>query len=68
MSPAATPMNMEIVIQNEVREKQSSYDIATMWNLKKMVQTKLFTKQKQSHKCREQTYDYWGWGAKKGEG
>ena len=28
-----------------------------MWNLKKMVQMKLFTKQKQSHKCRKQTYD-----------
>ena len=39
-------MNMEIVIQNEVREKQISYDIAIMWNLKKMVQMKLFTKQK----------------------
>ena len=35
MSPAATRMNMEIVIQHKVREKQMSYDIATMWNLKK---------------------------------
>ena len=28
------------------REKQISYDIAYMWNLKKMVQMNLFTKQK----------------------
>ena len=35
MSPAATRMKMEIVIQHKVREKQMSYDIATMWNLKK---------------------------------
>ena len=40
------------------RERQTSYNIAYMWNLKKMIQTKLFTKQKQSHKLRKQTYGY----------
>ena len=42
------------------REKQISYDIAYMWNLKKMVQMNLHTKQKYSHRCREQTYGYQG--------
>ena len=29
-----------------------------MWNLKKMIQMNLFTKQKQTHRVREQTYSY----------
>ena len=34
-----------------------------MWNLKKKVQMNLFTKQKQSHRCRKQSYGYQGgWG------
>ena len=38
------------------RERQISYDIVYMWNLKKkMIQTNLFTKQKQTHRLREQT-------------
>ena len=40
---AATGMNLETVIL-----RQTSYDTAYMWNLKKMVQTNLFTNQKQS--------------------
>ena len=48
------------------REGQISYDITYMWNLKKMVQMKLLTKQKQSHRCRKQPYGYQegkgGWG------
>ena len=31
---------------SEIRERQISYDIANMWNLKKMMQMNLFTKQK----------------------
>ena len=34
-------------------ERQISYDIAYMQNLKKMIQIKLFTKQKQTHRLRE---------------
>ena len=34
--------------------------MAYMWNLEKMVQMILFAKQKQSHKCREQTHGYPG--------
>ena len=29
-----------------------------MWNLKKMIQMNLFTKQKQTHRFRKQTYGY----------
>ena len=35
-----------------------SYDIIFMWNLKKMFQMKLFTKQNQTHGHRNQTYGY----------
>ena len=42
------------------RERQISYDITYMWNLKKMVQVNLFTKQKLSHRYRKQTYGYQG--------
>ena len=31
----ATWMNLEIIILSEVSETQTSYDIASMWNLKK---------------------------------
>ena len=63
MPYAATWMDLEIVILSEVKsdtERQISYDIAYLWNLKKRVQMNLFTKQKQSHGCRKQTYGYQG--------
>ena len=31
-----------------------------MWNLKKMIQMNLFTKQKQTHRLRERIYGYQG--------
>ena len=46
---AATWMDLEIVILSEVsqtgKDKYQIYDIAYMWNLKKMIQRNLFTKQ-----------------------
>ena len=36
-----------------LREREILYDIAYMWNLKKMIQMNLFTKQKQIHRLRE---------------
>ena len=53
---------IEIIILSEVSqtEKNKSYDITYMWNLKKMIQMNLFTKQKQNHRCRKQTYSYQG--------
>ena len=55
----ATWMDLQIILLSEVRERQISYDITYMWNLnKKMIQMNLFTKQKQTHRQRKQTYGY----------
>ena len=45
-------------------ERQISYDITYMWNLKKMIQMSLFTKQKPMYRIQKQTYGYKGemWG------
>ena len=40
------------------RERQISYDITYMWNLIKMIQINLFTKQEQTHRLGKQTYGY----------
>ena len=39
-------------------ERQIPYDITYMWNLIKMIQMNLFTKQKQTHRSQNQTYAY----------
>ena len=51
-------MQLEIIILSEVSQRQIAYNIAYMWNLKKMIQMNLFTKQKQIHRHRKQTYCY----------
>ena len=57
MSLAATWTDMEIIIQmREVRQRQISYDITYLQNLKKMIQMNLFTKLKQTHRLRKQMY------------
>ena len=39
-------MDLEIIIVNQPdRERQISYDITCMWNLKTKIQMKIFTKQ-----------------------
>ena len=50
---AATWMDLEIVILREVRNRQTSYDIVYMWNLKKGLQMNLSTKHKQSYRYRK---------------
>ena len=40
------------------RERQILYINKYEWNLKKIIQMKLLTKQKQTHRLREWTYDY----------
>ena len=41
------PLDLETVIPSEVRKKKKIlYNIAYMWNLEKMIQKNLFTKQK----------------------
>ena len=49
---AATWMELEIIIFNETKERQISYDISYMWNSKKLTQINLFIKQKQTHRHR----------------
>ena len=57
---AATWMDLEMIILSEVSqtERQISFDIAYMQNLKKRIQMNLFTKQKQIHRHKKQTYGY----------
>ena len=64
MSFAATWMDLEIVLNEVSQTEKHKYHVTYMLNLKKkMVQMNLFnTKQKQSHRCRTQTYGYWGKG------
>ena len=54
---AATQMDLEIIILSEVSQRQISHDITYMES-KKMMQMNLFTKQKQTHRHRKQTYGY----------
>ena len=59
MPLAAIWMDLEIVIlSKQVRQRQVSYIITYMLNLKKMIQMNLFAKQKQTHRHRKQTYGY----------
>ena len=56
---AAIWMDREMIILSEVRQRQVSYDIVYMWNLKKkkkIIQMNLFAKQKQNHRHRKQTW------------
>ena len=57
----ATWMDLEIILLSEVSQtkKDKYHDITYMQNLKKMIQMNLFTKQKQTHRLREQTSGYW---------
>ena len=57
-------MNLEIIILSEVKsdsERQIPYDITYRWDLN-MIQMNLFTKQKQTHRQREQTCGCQGGG------
>ena len=57
---AATWMNLEIIILREVsqREKDKYYIISLICGTRKMVQINLFTKPKQTHRHKKQTYGY----------
>ena len=45
-----TRMDLEIIILREVSERQTSYDITYMWDLKKRIYMNLFAEQKQIHR------------------
>ena len=55
---AATWMDLETIILSEVSERQISYDITYMWNLKKTIQMNLLAEQKQTHRLWKQIYVY----------
>ena len=64
MPSTATWMDLEIMILSEVSQgEKDKYYITYMWNL---IQMNLFTKQKQTHRRKKQTYGYQrgkgGWG------
>ena len=51
---AATWIDQEMIILSRLNQtREMSYDIIYMWNLKKMIQMNLFTKQKQTHRYGE---------------
>ena len=58
--PFALWMGPEIIILNEVSqaEKDKYYMISLTCAIQKIVKTNLFTKQKQTHRHRKQTYGY----------
>ena len=45
---AAAWMPLEIIVRSAVSERQTSYNITHMWNLKKRIQMNLFAEQKQT--------------------
>ena len=53
MPSAASWMHLEIITLREVSQRQVSYDITFKWNLKRIIQMNLFTKQKQIHRYRK---------------
>ena len=54
MPVAAVWVDMEIIILSEVTQRKTNIiHITYMWNLKKMIQMNLFTKQKQTHRLKE---------------
>ena len=57
MSSAATWIEPEIIILSK-SEKDNYHTISYMWNLKKVIQMNLLTKQKETHRQRRQSCDY----------
>ena len=55
---AATQMHIEIIILSEISLKEKDHIISFYVTSKKMIQMNLFTKQKQTHRHRKQTYGY----------
>ena len=60
MSFAATWINLDIIILSEVSQTKTDIWYHLYVKSKKMTQMNLFTKQKETHKLREQTSGYCG--------
>ena len=59
MSFAATQMDLETITLNEVNQTKTNIICYHLYvESKKMIQVNLFTKQKQTHGHRKQTYGY----------
>ena len=59
-------MDLEFIILNEVRQRRTNIWYFLYVECKKKEQMNLFAKQKQTHRCRKQTYGYQG-GKLRGE-
>ena len=46
------------MFKRRISRERQIYDITYLWNLKKMIQVNLFTKQKQTYRHRKQSYGY----------
>ena len=52
-------MDLEIIMGNKSdREREIPNGITNTWNIKKMIQMNLLTKQKETHRHRKQAYGY----------
>jgi len=62
MPSAELWIDLETVLQSEVNQKERNryHVVSLVCGSTKMIQMNLFAKQKQSHRCRKQTYDYQG--------
>ena len=60
MPPTATQMDLEMIRLSEVSQKGKDKDhmISLIGGNQKLIQMKSFTKQKQTHRLRKQTYGY----------
>ena len=60
MSFAATQMDLEVITLSEIsqKEKDKYHMIPLICESKNTIQMNLFTKQKQIHRLRKQTYNY----------
>ena len=58
MAVAATWMDLEIITLSEVSQIDKYQVVSVKCGVQKMIQMSLFTKQKQTHRHRKQTYGY----------
>ena len=52
---ATTWTDLESILREQTKERQISYDITYIWNLKKMIQMNLYIKQRSSHRSSVET-------------
>ena len=62
MPSAELWIDLKIVLQSEVSQKERNryHVVSRVCGSTNMIQMNLFAKQKQSHRCGKQTYDYQG--------